>query len=123
MPDAPNENRRSNPRIVKTYTFNYHLKGDGKWDSSIVKNISRGGICFNSPIQFPPETDLILEINIPYFAPAKTVINAVVLQSKEISAGKNFEIRAKFVDLTPEVMKELDIIEQKNVKERGHGSY
>jgi hypothetical protein len=118
-----NVNRRSSPRINKTYTFTYHAKGVEKWDTSVAKNISRGGICFNSPTNYPAHAVLVMEMTIPYLAPAKTFLEAEVLVAREISAGKMYEIRAKFVNLTPDVTKALDLIEQKNVKDRRYGSH
>jgi len=93
--------RRKDLRLLKTYTLFFYLKEMPykKMDSSLIKNISRGGVHFTTSQFIKEGTSLIFEIGIPYIAPEKLKLEGLVISCREITRNLVYDIRSQFVSI------------------------
>ena len=114
------EEHRKHVRIHKNFTLSFHFIDvpGNKSDGSTVKDISRGGVRFTSSYPIKVDTHMVFEIAVPYIAPNKLRLEAMVISCKEISYRLVYEIRAKFVFLNQQALEIIDLIEKQNLKDR-----
>ena len=112
-----NEKRQAK-RIVRPLNIKYSFRHENpvKWNlSSIIGDISAGGVKFIATSDLT-DKELNLEIKSPRIDPRTLKVEAIVLESKPSVHPSYFDIRAKFVNLSPENKRDLSIFE----KEKGH---
>ena len=84
---------RANGRFIVSYRV---IPKNSNIDISQTKNLSLGGMLLTTNCQFPVETNLALEIRLP-FDPNPIMIIANVLESKEITKGIIYDTRLLFL--------------------------
>ncbi|MCK9432694.1 MAG: PilZ domain-containing protein [Candidatus Omnitrophica bacterium] len=89
--------RRRHPRANGRFIVSYRVLPDNsQGDISQTKNLSLGGMLLTTNCQFPPGTNLALEIRLP-FDPDPIMTIAKVLESKEITKGVIYDTRLTFL--------------------------
>ncbi|MFA5088940.1 MAG: PilZ domain-containing protein [Candidatus Omnitrophota bacterium] len=112
--------RRQHIRVKKNFILTYYKKGDPsiRHDSTQLKNIGKGGMCFITGQAYEPSTQLIIELRTPYLADT-TILEGVVLESHEKLPNIIYETRLRFSDLTPQAQFLLDNLAEYFQKEKG----
>jgi hypothetical protein len=89
--------RRKYPRANGRFIVSYRvIPENSNTDISQTKNLSLGGMLLTTNCQFPPGTNLALEIRLP-FDPETIMTIAKVLESKEITKGMIYDTRLIFL--------------------------
>jgi len=89
--------RRKYPRADGRFIVSYRvIPSSNSTDITQTKNLSLGGMLLTTNCQFPPGTNLALEIRLP-FDPNPIMIIAKVLESKEITKGIIYDTRLVFL--------------------------
>ena len=89
--------KRKYPRAIGRFIISYRiLRSNGNNDISQTKNLSLGGMLLTTNCQFPPGTNLALEIRLP-FDPNPIMLIAKVLESKEITKNVIYDTRLIFL--------------------------
>lgn len=90
--------RRKYPRAKGRFIVSYRVipNSSAGNDISQSKNLSLGGMLLTTNCQFPPGTNLALEIRLP-FDPNSIMIFAKVLESKEITKNIIYDTRLVFL--------------------------
>ena len=84
-----------------------------KWDQSVIENISAGGIRFIAPSDLDLVNKVVqLKIKIAELAPYTLELEAVVLGVNPRFNGKSSDVRAKFINVSPENKERLTIVEK-----------
>jgi hypothetical protein len=109
---------RSAPRFQKTYTIRYYSKQDANRveDVSQIINISKTGLMFFSNRHHEENEEVVFQLFLPHLYPSSLVIHGKVLGCQDGLKAKVNKVRVVFVDVSPEVVKELEKIEQINQK-------
>ncbi|MFA5060295.1 MAG: PilZ domain-containing protein [Candidatus Omnitrophota bacterium] len=104
MENWNNKERRRYIRITKHFIISYFDRNDPavKHDVSQVRNISLGGICFITSVQYAPSTKLAIELKTPYLSDTAHM-EGTVLESSEKITGMIYETRLVFSPLAPQV--------------------
>lgn len=112
--------RRKHQRINKHFILSYYEKNDPsvKHDMSQLKNVSMGGACFLTSVQYPEGTKLILELKTPYLADT-TRLEGTVLGNHEKLSNILYETRLQFDELTPQ----SEVVLEKIVQHFKEGEY
>jgi len=112
------QDRRTSLRFAKNYNLFYHFKdsSNSKSDVTIIKDISKGGVCFTTSKPIDVGSQLVFEIAVSYIAPQKLILEGIVVVSKEITPGLVYEIRAKFNPVDEKTSQLFDMIEKRNHK-------
>ncbi|MCX5698755.1 MAG: hypothetical protein NTX01_03565 [Candidatus Omnitrophica bacterium] len=84
---------RANGRFIVSYRV---IPNNSNADISQTKNLCLGGMLLTTNCQFPAETNLALEIRLP-FDPDPIMTIAKVLESKEITKGMIYDTRLAFL--------------------------
>lgn len=99
--------RRKFPRIGARFIVSYRILEDiDKIDVSQTKNLSLGGMLLTTNKQFEPETQLALEIRLP-FNPDPIRVIGKVLESREVTKGLIYDTRILFLDVDEKHRKAL----------------
>ena len=109
------DNKRQHARIKKNINMQYCVAGGfpGKWDISVVENISVGGVKFKAPIDFALNDKIVqLQIRIPELAPLILDLKAMVVNVKPGFNTKYSDVRAKFINLSEADKKHLSVVER-----------
>lgn len=59
------EGKRLNPRLSRDFPLRYQVRGDKESYNAVSSNISSGGLSFTVHRFIPPETSVMLELNLP----------------------------------------------------------
>jgi hypothetical protein len=105
--------KRKHKRVVRPLNirFSYSHETPPNWNlSSFIDNISAGGVKFTAPCDLTGKT-LKLEIQSPRWVPHTLKLDAVVLESKPSEFPTFFDIRAKFINVSRDQVKDLIILE------------
>ena len=107
--------KRRHVRVTKRFYFVYYEKmgPQNRCDSSGIRNISQGGMCFLSSQHFSPSALIVLEMHVPYL-PQIVHLEAKVLEVKDRVKGSLYEVRVKFIDVSPPSQEALKMIEQRS---------
>ena len=109
------ENKRQHIRIEKHLTLHFCIVDEHpqKWDMSVIQNISVGGVMFIAPADLKLNgMTVALRIQIPELAPHTFQVEAIVLSTKLRLNKISFEVRAKFINLTPADKNRLSVLEK-----------
>jgi hypothetical protein len=89
--------KRKYPRAVGRFIVSYRvIPKNSNVDLTQTKNLSLGGMLLTTNCQFPVDTNLALEIRLP-FDPDPIMIVANVLESNEICKGLIYDTRLIFL--------------------------
>ncbi len=105
--------KRKHKRVVRPLNirFSFNESNPPNWNlSSYIDNISAGGVRFTAPCDLSDKV-LKLEIQSPRWIPRTLILEAVVLESKPSEYPSFFNIRAQFVNISEEQIKDLTILE------------
>lgn len=110
--------KRQALRFKKSYTAKFYLKDDPKqiFDISQIIDISKTGLKFFSYGQHKIGQCIILQIFLPHLYPQALVIESTVVGIEEVLKGKTCKVRVSFINLTPILIKELEMMEKVNNK-------
>lgn len=75
--------RRKGARITKPLFVQYFDPTANIWNTSSIRNISEGGICFNTDSDFNPPQAIILRLRLPNNPKETLEIKARVIESKK----------------------------------------
>lgn len=104
--------RRKSPRVRKQYIVVHRTRDMNVGDSSTIKDISRGGIHFNTTYILEKGVELILELRTPFSVGKVIQVNALVMESRKIPIPKLYAVRAKFINLSQESLEIIKLIEK-----------
>ena len=110
---------RQSKRVVRPLNIRFCLSDENpaQWNlSSIIGDISAGGVKFIAPRDLKNKT-LYLEIKSPRIVPRTLKLEAQVLDSNPSEHPSYFDIRAKFVNLSPSNLMDLEILEKDLVRD------
>ena len=112
-PDNSINERRKFKRIKKHFILTYYAKNDPtkRFDVTQLQNISRGGMCFLSTIEYPFNTQLAVELKTPYVADVVN-LEGVVLEIRVKVPNMIFKTRLTFKELSPIAGNVLDKLEK-----------
>jgi len=111
MADKNREYRRMERILTVLYCISDAVPK--KWDQSVIENISAGGIKFIAPSDLDLNNKTVqLKIKIAELAPYTLELDAVVLGVQPRFNGKSSDVRAKFINVSPENKKRLTIVEE-----------
>lgn len=105
--------KRKHKRVVRPLNirFSYSESYPPNWNlSSFIDNISAGGVRFTAPCDLTDKV-LKLEIQSPRWIPRTLKLEARVLESKPSEYPTYFNIRAQFINITEQQIKDLTILE------------
>ena len=108
------ENRQYR-RVIRPLNIKFCISHENiiKWNrSSVIGDISAGGVKFIATCDLKNK-EIKLEIESPRLVPRKLMIDAIVVDSQPSRLPSYFDIRAKFVNLSPEALKDLAILEKR----------
>jgi hypothetical protein len=110
------EDKRQHKRIDKNINMQYCLADiyPKKWDVSIIKNISVGGIKFIAPNDLNLKDKIIhLRIKIPELWPNLVDLEALVIDIRpHLQRSQYSEVRAKFINLSDSSKEQLSVVER-----------
>ncbi len=94
------QERRKHKRIDKHFILFYSEKDfpEREYESTQLKNISGGGMCFVTSRKFEPGVKIVIQLKTPYLAEA-THLEGRVLESHEKVRDMIYETRIKFESL------------------------
>ncbi|MBF0483939.1 MAG: PilZ domain-containing protein [Candidatus Omnitrophica bacterium] len=95
--------RRHYPRFKKNYILKYFPKDNPseKIETTQLKNISFGGMCFITTKKFEKDQELFLELQTPYLSEV-THLEGVVQESHQKISDVLFETRLSLKNLSPQ---------------------
>ncbi len=108
--------RRKYPRAKEEARLLYQEPKGLQVENSVTKNISGGGVCFETEIYVPPATVMEIQINKPIAGLRATLpmrINAKVIWIRQAETGK-YKIGLKFIAIKEVHREEI----AKNVQEQ-----
>lgn len=116
MPNQPQgQERRQTVRIKKHFILRFFLKNEPTkaLEISQVEDISKGGICFTSTINFKKGDILGIELRTPYISDAINLEGTIVAIHDKIK-GMIYQNHLQFQNITPAASAILEKIEQYN---------
>lgn len=95
---APLEERRRFPRVNLCTPMRYQIRGEPSYDNAVCDNISLGGMGFISSKFIPPETPLMLELNV-----LCRILRPIgrIIRSSSIPHSNRSQIGVEFLELDP----------------------
>ncbi|MBF0478897.1 MAG: PilZ domain-containing protein [Candidatus Omnitrophica bacterium] len=119
--------RRHYPRFQKNFILKYFPKDNpaDKIETTQLKNISFGGMCFITCRRFDKGTELLLELQTPYLSEV-TYLEGEVQESRQKVSDILFETRLSLKNMTPQAefligkMVEFFANEEKKKKAENH---
>lgn len=115
--------RRQSTRIAKSFILTYYAANnpDEKLETSQLRNISSGGVCFISSCAFETGTKLSIELQTPYLSDT-TYLEGIVLQSHVKAKNLIYETRLEFdnLDTKSQVVlnKLMEVLEKTEAEEK-----
>jgi len=102
-PKATGKERRVHPRMKKNFVLTYFYKNNPqkRMETSQLKNISMGGICFVTSDEIKSNAELGVELRTPYLTD-HTYVQGVVLESQQEMKDHLYLTRLEFKDLDEE---------------------
>jgi len=90
------ESKRLDPRLSKDFPLRYQVRGDKESFNAVSSNISSGGLSFTVHRFIPPETSVMLELNLPL----RTVNSAAeIAWITPIAHSDRYRLGAKFLEV------------------------
>lgn len=111
------QERRQSVRISRNFILRFFLKDNPAVNVEIsqVENISRGGICFTSVVNFKKGDVLTIELRTPYITDV-ILLDGVIVSILEKVKGLIFENHVQFQHVTAKAAVILEKIERFNSK-------
>jgi c-di-GMP-binding flagellar brake protein YcgR len=112
--------RRKYIRIPKNFILTYYAENrpTERRESTQLKNISRGGMCFITSTKFKPGLKLGIELKTPYLADI-TLLSGTIKESHEKIRNIIYETRLEFDPLNPQSDMLIKKLEEYFRKEKG----
>lgn len=109
-------NRRQFARVRARLTMRYRVLHDSgtarAWNSTVTKNLSAAGFCFESFHPLGLNTELEVNLKIPFFE-VPVVMKARIVRAAEIKAGEVYGVAAAITDIKKSDRQKLQVeIEQ-----------
>ncbi len=112
--------KRLHRRFGKQYTMQLAVRDKSQkiYDMPLLRDISRGGVNFISSDYHSLGTKIIFNIKFPFLSPVGTIIEGEVVGVQEAPGRKGFQIKCKFINVSPPAEAALQQMERFNLENK-----